>query len=923
MQVSLKCAVAWLLAGLLMLGGIPALALEDYSDAWDAGQSGGGSSGASVNHIDIGVNVSVELVVDGVGKTETLTLTRADIQAADAFSITAAYGTGAADGAAFADFSYSTAKLETSTGSNGVNQFRIGGTFPVGTKSAPIYYTVTLKKTVTTTIDGADYDVPVTLVARFQYWDANNVCPPLKDNGQWKSGQVIGNSGMDFSFGTANGTKTTVGTLNVQKTVSGAALTEDHTYTFRIYRVDGETETLFRDNVQLTVPAGQTTAMVSVVQVPFGTYRVEEQASSAAIADYQVAVSYGDPEEAGGAPDCRTIGESDPSETFQVTNAYTPRYDEIRPDAGYIVVRKVFSGIAKEQIPADFAIVVSGDSGSWTLDWSGAEISGDGLTWTWRIDSAKVGTYAVTERNAAVADYALSTSGVGDSVEVSAGGSDFSVTKRETSCSTQLWPVNLDGTTNTVFLASLTGNEGTMVISRYPLRSGEQQGIRDAIGTLLNGSFKNHTVYFYDIETNGNGPYQVNGRTISYDPERKSVYIHNTKDWSMVAGMAYTVIGASTADITVSNAYTALTTRIAVNKVWVDGDDANGRRPESVTVRLYADGVESGLPVALSAENGWHYAWEALPRYREATCEAEIEYAVREDPVPYYASSVAPVEGEDGTYAVTNTYNPVDVIATKQWEDAWNDVEDYFGIRPDGIAFVLKAYVADAAAEGGMREIALPDGVAATQTTTGDVAAWNGLPRADADGNPITYRVYEAVVPDGYAGSATADNPATVGEDGTVTITNRLQTAAVTVKKRVTGSFGDVDKWFAFAAEATMGDGEGKRAVALPEAETQLKHGGEWTITVPVGASLVVSEDPDGYSASYVTKLGEATGEPVSGASAAVTAQDGLVIAFTNQKEAVPDTGVRLDSLPYIAILALAVFGLFAGAALRRRRRND
>ena len=99
MQVSLKCAVAWLLAGLLMLGGIPALALEDYSDAWDAGQSGGGASGASVNHIDIGVNVSVELVVDGVGKTETLTLTRADIQAADAFSITAAYGTGAADGA--------------------------------------------------------------------------------------------------------------------------------------------------------------------------------------------------------------------------------------------------------------------------------------------------------------------------------------------------------------------------------------------------------------------------------------------------------------------------------------------------------------------------------------------------------------------------------------------------------------------------------------------------------------------------------------------------------------------------------------------------------------------------------------------------------------------------------------------------------
>ena len=46
------------------------------------------------------------------------------------------------------------------------------------------------------------------------------------------------------------------------------------------------------------------------------------------------------------------------------------------------------------------------------------------------------------------------------------------------------------------------------------------------------------------------------------------------------------------------------------------------------------------------------------------------------------------------------------------------------------------------------------------------------------------------------------------------------------------------------------------------------------------------------------------------------------MIVFTNTKNVVPDTGVILDSLPYVLILAVVALGA-AGVVIRRRRSRE
>ena len=54
-----------------------------------------------------------------------------------------------------------------------------------------------------------------------------------------------------------------------------------------------------------------------------------------------------------------------------------------------------------------------------------------------------------------------------------------------------------------------------------------------------------------------------------------------------------------------------------------------------------------------------------------------------------------------------------------------------------------------------------------------------------------------------------------------------------------------------------------------------------------------------------------------------VTVLDSDKVTFTNNKEAVPDTGVLLDSLPYVVILAVVVLGAALVIVRRRKHRDD
>ncbi len=78
-----------------------------------------------------------------------------------------------------------------------------------------------------------------------------------------------------------------------------------------------------------------------------------------------------------------------------------------------------------------------------------------------------------------------------------------------------------------------------------------------------------------------------------------------------------------------------------------------------------------------------------------------------------------------------------------------------------------------------------------------------------------------------------------------------------------------------------------------------------------------VNDVTRGYTAAYANSDNAATGS----GSGAIAAGDADTVAVTNTKNSTIETGVKLDSLPYIVLLAVAVVGM--AVALMRRRKGD
>jgi len=132
------------------------------------------------------------------------------------------------------------------------------------------------------------------------------------------------------------------------------------------------------------------------------------------------------------------------------------------------------------------------------------------------------------------------------------------------------------------------------------------------------------------------------------------------------------------------NTYTPAKTEVSVKKVWKDENNQDGKRPSSVTVKLLADGQDTGKTLELTEANGWAGSFKDLDADKGGT---PIQYTVVEVTVPSYTSEVT---GDAASgFTITNSYSPetVDVKATKNWEDANN--QD--GKRPTKITINLLA----------------------------------------------------------------------------------------------------------------------------------------------------------------------------------------------------------------------------------------
>ena len=122
--------------------------------------------------------------------------------------------------------------------------------------------------------------------------------------------------------------------------------------------------------------------------------------------------------------------------------------------------------------------------------------------------------------------------------------------------------------------------------------------------------------------------------------------INYTVTEDAVAGYSTTINGY---DIT--NSYTPGRTSVTVTKAWVDNDNKGNKRPSEIKIQLYADGRESGSPVALNEANKWTYTWTGLDEKNGGTT---IAYTVKEvGTVDGYEASVS---GDARTgYTITNT----------------------------------------------------------------------------------------------------------------------------------------------------------------------------------------------------------------------------------------------------------------------------
>lgn len=172
-------------------------------------------------------------------------------------------------------------------------------------------------------------------------------------------------------------------------------------------------------------------------------------------------------------------------------------------------------------------------------------------------------------------------------------------------------------------------------------------------------------------------------------------------------------------------------THLTVRKLW---DDNGVGRPDSVTVKLLCNGVETEQTQVLSNDNQWTYTWEQL----DEDYTWSVEEIVPEAYTPQYSTT-------GNTTTITNTKNspPVpddeDITVVKVWED------DGIG-RPSSVSVSL-----------------LRNGVTYDTQTLSDTNnwthTWSGLDQS------YDWSVVEDTVPEGYTASYSVSG-------GVVTVTN-------------------------------------------------------------------------------------------------------------------------------------------------------
>ena len=181
-------------------------------------------------------------------------------------------------------------------------------------------------------------------------------------------------------------------------------------------------------------------------------------------------------------------------------------------------------------------------------------------------------------------------------------------------------------------------------------------------------------------DSNGNWAY-----TFTKDKYQDKEEIKYTLEEVTVEGYT-TIIEEGSYNIT--NYHKPETLTYTINKEWLDDEDNDGIRPDSINVSLLANGkiIEK---IVISKENNWTYTFENLPRYSNGEI---IEYTIIEDELKGYTPSIDYGEYDGDNNSITtdikNNHEKEkldDIVINKIWNDSSNEE------RPDSIEVIIYA----------------------------------------------------------------------------------------------------------------------------------------------------------------------------------------------------------------------------------------
>ena len=365
---------------------------------------------------------------------------------------------------------------------------------------------------------------------------------------------------------------------------------------------------------------------VSFSRIPSGTYKLKESGVPAGYTgdttEYNVTVSYGNT--SSNLPENGNVKNTREKTSVSVTKEWSDNgnQDGIRPDS--VKVQLYADGEKKGDE------VTLNSNNKWTYSWNNLDkynydqngIKGDAVEYTVveaDIPEGYTPTYSVDEKTGDITITNSHTPAVKD-VTVKKEWKDNN---------------NQDGLRTGKIKVQLTADGKTV--------EGKTAELSEA---------NNWTVTFDKL------PVKASGEIIEYD----AVEVEVPEGYTSTSE-----IDEKTGDITITNSHTPATTSVSVTKAWVDGDNEDGVRPDSVTVQLKANGEPEGDVVTLNANNQWTYTWKDLA---VKSAGKNIAYTVEETNVPAGYEPEVTGTAKDG-FTITNTIkqDTVTIEGTKTWID--------------------------------------------------------------------------------------------------------------------------------------------------------------------------------------------------------------------------------------------------------------